>query len=52
MQCDKTTAVAEGAGIIADSWSNIGEDMRGQVAQSMGIKAQNKIIFAYKYFFR
>ncbi len=38
MQCDKTTAVAEGAGIIADSWSTIGEDMRGQVAQSMGIK--------------
>lgn len=38
MQCDKTTAVAEGAGIIADSWTAIGEDMRGQVAQSMGVK--------------
>ena len=38
MQCDKTTAVAEGAGIIANNWSAIGEDMRGQVAQSMGIK--------------
>ena len=38
MQCDKTTAVAEGAGIIANNWSAIGEGMRGQVAQSMGIK--------------
>lgn len=38
MQCDKTTAVAEGAGIIANNWSVIGEDMRGQVAQSMGIE--------------
>jgi molecular chaperone DnaK len=38
MQCDKTTAVAEGAGIIANNWSVIGEDMRGQVAQSMGVK--------------
>ncbi|MDE6834056.1 MAG: Hsp70 family protein, partial [Ruminococcus sp.] len=38
MQCDKTTAVAEGAGIIANSWTTIGEDMRGQVAQSMGVK--------------
>lgn len=38
MQCDKTTAVAEGAGIIANSWSAIGKDMRGQVAQSMGVK--------------
>ena len=38
MQCDKTTAVAEGAGIIANNWVAIGENIGGLVAQSMGIK--------------
>ena len=37
MQCDKTTAVAEGAGIIANSWTSIGENIGGLVAQSMGV---------------
>ncbi len=37
MQCDKTTAVAEGAGIMADSWTTIGERIGGLVAQSMGV---------------
>jgi molecular chaperone DnaK len=37
MQCDKTTAVAEGAGIMADTWTTIGEKIGGLVAQSMGI---------------
>lgn len=37
MQCDKTTAVAEGAGIMADSWTTIGENIGGLVAQSMGV---------------
>ena len=37
MQCDKTTAVAEGAGIIADSWTTVGEKIGGLVAQSMGV---------------
>ena len=38
MQCDKTTAVAEGAGIIANNWVAIGENIGGLVAQSMGIE--------------
>lgn len=37
MQCDKTTSVAEGAGIIADSWTTVGEKIGGLVAQSMGV---------------
>ena len=37
MQCDKTTAVAEGAGIIANNWVAIGENIGGLVAQSMGV---------------
>jgi len=54
MQCDKTTAVAEGAGIIANNWNAIGESMRGQVAQSMGIKISgdkfSKIIEKNSYY--
>ncbi len=38
MQCDKTIAVAMGAGIIANNWTAIGEQIGGLVAQSMGIK--------------
>lgn len=38
MQCDKTTAVAEGAGMIANNWVAIGENIGGLVAQSMGVK--------------
>ena len=37
-QCDKTTAVAEGAGIMAKNWTTVGEGIGGLVAQSMGIK--------------
>lgn len=37
-QCDKTTAVAEGAGIMAKNWATVGEGIGGLVAQSMGIK--------------
>ncbi len=36
--CDKTTAVAEGAGIIANNWVAIGENIGGMTAQSMGVK--------------
>ena len=38
VQCDKTTAVAEGAGIMAKNWTTVGEGIGGLVAQSMGIK--------------
>lgn len=38
MKCDKTTAVAEGAGFLADSWVTVGAKIGGLVAQSMGIK--------------
>ena len=39
-QCDKTTAVAEGAGIMAKNWTTVGEGIGGLVAQSMGIKIE------------
>ncbi len=42
MQCDKTTAVAEGAGIIANNWVAIGENIGGLVAQSMGIRVSGE----------
>ncbi len=38
VQCDKTTAVAEGAGIMAKNWTTVGEGIGGLVAQSMGVK--------------
>ena len=37
---DKTTAVAEGAARIANSWTTIGQNIGGVLAQSMGVEVQ------------
>ncbi len=37
---DKTTAVAEGAARIANSWTAIGQNIGGVLAQSMGVEVQ------------
>ncbi len=42
-QCDKTTAVAEGAGIMAKNWTTVGEGIGGLVAQSMGVKIAGEV---------
>lgn len=40
MKCDKTTAVAMGAGKLACNWTTIGEGIGGMVAQSMGVSVE------------
>lgn len=40
MKCDKTTAVAMGAGKIACNWTALGKNINGMVAQSMGVKVE------------
>lgn len=37
---DKTTAIAQGAAIIANSWTNLGADIGGVLSQSMGIMVE------------
>ena len=37
---DKTTAIAEGAAIVADNWTVLGASMGGIVAHSMGVKVK------------
>lgn len=41
---DKTTAVAEGAAVIADSWTKLGSAIGGILAQSMGIRIKGNIL--------
>lgn len=40
---DKTTAVADGAAIIANSWTVFGKELGGVLAQSMGIAERGNI---------
>lgn len=39
---DKTTAVAEGAAYIADSWTTLGASLGGIISQSMGVKVKGE----------
>lgn len=37
-RADKTTAVTQGAAVIADSWTTVGEQLGGVLSQSMGVE--------------
>lgn len=41
---DKTTAVADGAAIIANSWTVFGKELGGVLAQSMGVREKGDVL--------